>query len=93
MDHLSVDISIIQILQWFIAAISAIAVFVVGWLIRKMTAHWEKQEKMHELHSIKFDAMIGAISNLNHGIGDEFKGFYELNLERLMKEKNFINQS
>ena len=93
MDHISLDISIIQILQWFIAAISAISVFVVTWLIRKMTAHWEKQEKRQEMHTIKFDAMIGAISNLNHGIGDEFKNFYEENLDRLMKERNFINKS
>ncbi len=54
---------------------------------------WKKQDNKHELYFMKMDSMIYALCSINHGIGDEFKKYYNEKLVELKVDKKFIEEA
>lgn len=72
------------------AILTVISGFALFLLVRFYLEH-RKKWKQQDLMAMQILSMVYALSNMNHGIGDEFGPLYHAELDRQMKQRSFVD--
>lgn len=73
-----------------ISVVSALIVSFFTWGAVQVNKKWKRDYKAQQLSNIKQDALIYALSNVNHGFKDDFVPAFDKKYKEMMSEAKFI---